>query len=182
MLTREFDSKEKRTNYFQELQISQPLSVHPQFDPSVQCWSSSLLTCCKEWRRWPSPRLCRWCGWRQSRPAVCWSRSGSRREWSSSGETWGRRSTVSPAHEASRHGRSYKPWPPEERRPEENTHSWDGNNAKQSEIVQYHTIRRGETWQDMMWNNTMPYDETRYNKTQHTHSWDEYDTVWYDVM
>lgn len=84
----------------------QVISVHTHF-------GSLQSTCCKAWRRWPSPRLCRWCGWRPSQPAVCWSRSGSRREWSSWGVTWGTRSTVSPAREASRRGRSCKPWPPE---------------------------------------------------------------------
>lgn len=131
MLTCEVDSKEKRKNKLfpraANLTTPQLLSTFWSFSFTLLSFPPLHSTCCKEWRRWPSPRLSRWCGWRQSRPAGCWSRSGSRREWSSSGGTWGRRSTVSPAREASRRGRSYKPWPPEERRPEEDTHRWDGN-------------------------------------------------------
>lgn len=76
------------------------------------------------WRRLPSLHPSRWCGWHLSQPAGCWSRSGSHQGWSSSGETWEMRSTASPGHVESRHGHSYKPWPPEETPPDQDTHSW----------------------------------------------------------
>lgn len=107
------------------------LRGHLMFNRNESLWVANSesqrleFTCCKVSRRLPSQRPSHWCESRPSRPAGCWSRSGSHRGWSSSGGTWGRRSTASPGHEASRLGRSCRPWRPEETPPDRHTKGKD---------------------------------------------------------
>lgn len=142
--------------------------------------SSSPLTCCKVWRRLPWQHPSRWCGWRPSRPEGCWSRSGSLLGWSSWGGTWERRSTASPGRGASRRGRSYTPWPPEETPPdrdaqlkpslrtERHPNVWFNNHNIQPKITSFFRTRcqnEVKCYPQCNFSSTFPFKYTEMRKS-----------------